>query len=297
LFAIKNRKKFWDGMTGLLMIAPMTLLLSVFAITPLVSAIKVSFENWSFYQPPEFVGFHNYYLVLTDNRFFKSIVVGIKYAITVVSCGFVVAFFFSHVLKHLSTRISSFVKTSIYIPTIISGIIVSMIFMFIFQYPSGLLNTVVKSFGSSPIPWLANPQYALTSISISGIWMGFGFTSLLMLAGLNDIPNSYYEAASLDGAGFLKQMWHITIPSMRNTFVFIVITGFSGALQVFDLPFLMTQGGPLDRTLTPILFIYQHFKNDVTLGYTLAASVVVFIVLGTISAVIFKVIKSEKFVD
>lgn len=130
------------------------------------------------------------------------------------------------------------------------------------------------------------------------LWGGFGFNSILMLAGMLNIPESYYEASEMDGASKLKQMFKITIPCMKNYFVLAIIGLVTGGLQMFELPLMMTGGGPLERTLTPVLFIYfQKLNPSLSESTVMAGSILIMIPIMLINLVIFKLIKSEKSQD
>ncbi|MBB6732003.1 carbohydrate ABC transporter permease [Cohnella zeiphila] len=286
-----------DNATAYTMLLPILVLLTVFVVIPFVYAIRVSFYNWSFYQDSTFVGFRNFYLVLTDRLFGKSVWIGIKFALMVVPTTLILAFLFANVVKNISPKLSGFVKTSIYIPTIISGIVASVIFVFIYDYTGGLANYVLGLFGQEPKAWLAEVGSALPSIAAPAVWLGFGLTALIMLAGLHDIPESYYEAADLEGAGAFQKMWYITIPLMRNVILYLLVTGFTAQISQYELSLVMTNGGPLNETTTPNLYIFLHFRNDVMVGNSIAASLLLFVVLGGISAIIFRVLNSEKAVD
>lgn len=279
------------------MLLPILALLTVFVIIPFVYAIQVSFYDWSFYQDSVYVGFGNFINVLTDPLFTKAIVIGLRFSLMVVPAQLVLSFLFAHVIKSLGRRWSGFVKTSIYIPTIISGIIASIVFAFIYDYDAGLANYLIGLFGMEKLAWIADVRTALASIAVPVVWLGFGITTLIMLAGLLDIPESYYEAAELEGAGGLKKMLWITIPLLKNVILYLLITGFTGAVQQFELPLVMTGGGPLNETQTPNLYIFNHFRNDVLVGHSIASALLLFLVLGSISAIIFKVLNSDKAVD
>ncbi len=286
-----------DNLTAYVMLSPILILLTIFVVVPFFYAIKVSFYNWSFYQESTFVGFQNFYMVLTDRLFGESVMVGLKFALMVVPTTLILSFLFANIVKSLGAKLSGFVKTSIYIPTIISGIVASVIFVFIFDYAGGLANYVIGLFGYEPKAWLADVSTALPSIVAPAVWLGFGLSALIMLAGLHDIPESYYEAADLEGAGAFAKMRYITIPLMRNIFLFLMVTGFTANISQFELSLVMTNGGPLSVTTTPNLYIFNHFRNDIMVGNSIAASLLLFIVLGSISAIIFKVLNSEKAVD
>jgi len=209
----------------------------------------------------------------------------------------ILSFLFANIIKDLGSGFASVVKTSVYIPTIISGIVASVIFVFIFDYAGGLANYIIGLFGSEPKAWLADVATALPSIAAPAVWLGFGLTTLIMLAGLHDIPKSYYEAAELEGAGTFVRMWYITIPLMRNVILYLLVTGFTAQISQFELSLVMTGGGPLSETTTPNLYILNHFRNDVMVGNSIAASLLLFVVLGSISAIIFRVLNSEKAID
>lgn len=287
----------YDNKIAYIMLLPILILLTVFVIIPFVYAVNVSFYDWSFYQDSVFVGLRNFSNVLTDPLFTKSILIGLRFALMVVPAQLLLAFLFAHVIKSLGKRLSGFVKTSIYIPTIISGIIASIVFAFIYDYNAGLANYFLELLGMEKVAWLADVRTALGSIAVPVIWLGFGITALIMLAGLLDIPESYYEAAELEGAGVFARMTRITLPLMKNVILYLLIVGFTGAIQQFELPLVMTGGGPIDETLTPNLYIFNHFKNDVLVGHSIASALLLFLVLGTISAIIFKVLNSDKAVD
>jgi len=286
-----------DNKAAYVLLSPIVVLLTIFVVIPFVYAIRVSFYNWSFYQESEFVGFRNFYMVLTDRLFGEAVWVGLKFALMVVPAMLILSFLFANVVKNLAPKLAGFVKTSIYIPTIISGIIASVIFVFIYDYMGGLANYLIGLFGFEPKAWLAEVATALPSIAAPAVWLGFGLTSLIMLAGLHDIPESYYEAADLEGAGPIKKMIYITVPLMRNVILYLLVTGFIAQVSQFELSLVMTNGGPLSETTTPNLYILNHFRNDVMVGNSIAASLLLFVVLGGVSALIFRVLNSEKAID
>lgn len=280
-----------------LMLAPVVILLTIFVVWPVIYAIYLSFYNWSFYTPPIPVGWRNYVNVLGDRTFIQSVGRGLLFAIMVMPVQLIIAFLFASLVKTVSGKVATVLKVSIYIPTIISGVIASIIFVLIYNYQGGILNWFVGLFGVEKQAWLGNVATALPALAVPAIWLGLGITSLIMLAGMVDIPPSYYEAADLDGANWFQKTFYVTIPLMKNIFLFLLITGFTASVQQFELPLVMTDGGPLERTLLPNLYIFQHFRNDTYVGYSIAAAILLMIVLGSISAVIFRVLNSEKAVD
>ncbi|MBX3097797.1 MAG: sugar ABC transporter permease, partial [Fimbriimonadaceae bacterium] len=166
-----------------------------------------------------------------------------------------------------------------------------------YNYSGGLLNAFLGNFDIDPIAWIGDPAWALLAIAVPAIWLGMGLTSLIMVAGMVDIPGEYYEAASMEGANWWQKTFFITLPQMKNVGLYLLVTGFVAAIQQFELPLVMTKGGPLDSTTLPNLFIFNHFRNDMNVGYSIAAALLLFVVLGTVSALIFKFVNSEKLVD
>lgn len=280
-----------------LMLAPIVILLTIFVVWPVIYAVYLSFYNWSFYTDPIPVGWRNYVNVLSDDTFIESVGRGLLFAVMVVPAQLVIGFLFASLVKTVSGRVATTLKVSIYIPTIISGVIASIIFVLIYNYQGGILNWFVGLFGVEKQAWLGNVETALPALAVPAIWLGLGIDSLIMLAGMIDIPSSYYEAADLDGANWFQKTFFITIPLMKNIFLYLLIAGFTAAVQQFELPLVMTDGGPLERTLLPNLYIFQHFRNDTYVGYSIAAAILLMIVLGSISAAIFRVLNSEKAVD
>ncbi|PRB08779.1 MULTISPECIES: carbohydrate ABC transporter permease [unclassified Microbacterium] len=293
----KNRYRYRDNKTAYWFLLPLVLLLGIFVIWPAIYAGFLSFQDWSFYKDPEFVGIRNYQNVLKDPLFLATIGRGFLFVLMTVPVMLVLAFLFGSLVVTVSRRAASFLKVSIYIPTIISAVIASIIFVLIYNYSGGLLNAFLGLFGIDPIAWIGDPKWALLAIAVPAIWLGMGLTSLIMVAAMVDIPAEYYEAAAMEGANWWQKTAYITIPQMKNVMLYLLITGFVAAIQQFELPLVMTQGGPLDSTTLPNLFIFNHFRLDVNVGYSIAAALVLFVVLGTISALVFKFVNSERLVD
>ncbi len=291
------RYQYRDSKVAYLLLLPVVILLGIFVIWPAVYAGYLSFQNWSFYKAPEFVGFDNFLAVLKDPLFWATIRRGFLFVLMTVPVMLVLAFFFASLVVAVSRRFATVLKVSIYIPTIISTVIASIVFVLIYDYSGGLLNWFLGYFGIDPIAWIGDPAWALLAVAVPAIWLGLGLTSLIMVAAMVDIPIEFYEAAAMEGAGWWQKTLYITIPQMKNVLLYLLITGFVAAIQQFELPLIMTGGGPLDSTTLPNLFIFNHFRNDINVGYSIAAALLLFVVLGTVSALVFKVLNSEKLVD
>lgn len=287
-----------DNRTAYLMISPMVILLSIFVLWPLIYAIYLSGFQISFYKGAEFVGLKFYQDVLEDPKFWTSLRVGISFAAMVVPAGMIVSLMLASFIKTLSSKLAGFMKVTVYVPAVISTVVASVLFLFMYQ-DQGVVNWFLSLVNAGPVAWLNNPGTALPAIAVPAIWLGLGITTLIMLAGLLDIPDSYYESAELDGAGFLKRTWYITIPLLKNILLYLFVTGFTGALQMLDLPLVMTNGGPVNATTTPNLFIFNNFRGATpyATSYSLTTALLLFVVLGAISVLVFRLINSDKSVD
>ncbi|NYJ21168.1 carbohydrate ABC transporter permease [Glaciibacter psychrotolerans] len=293
----RDRHRFRDNSVAYWFLLPVLILLGTFVIWPAIYAIFLSFQDWSFYKEPVFVGWKNFSDVLSDRLFWRALGRGFQFVLLTVPPMLLLAFFFASLVVSVARRFASVLKVSIYIPTIISAVITSIIFVLIYDYSGGLLNAALGVFGTEPIAWLGEPAWSLIAIAVPAIWLGMGLTSLIMVAAMVDIPTEFYEAASMEGANWWQKTFYITLPQMKNILLYLMITGFVAAIQQFELPLVMTGGGPLDSTTLPNLFIFNHFRNDMNVGYSIAAALLLFVVLGTVSAAIFKFVNSERLVD
>lgn len=292
-----GKRSLRDAKVAYALLLPAVALLGIFIIWPAVYAAFLSFQDWSFYSDPEFVGLRNYQNVLADGAFWAAIGRGFVFVLLTVPPMLVLAFLFASLVVSVSRRFADVLKVSIYIPTIISGVITSIVFAIIYNYSGGVLNWVLARFGVEPIAWLGDPAWALLAIAIPAVWLGMGLTSLIMIAAMVDVPQEFYEAAAMEGANWWQKTRFITIPQMKNVLLYLLITGIVAAIQQFELPLVMTGGGPLDSTMLPNLFIFNHFRFDMNAGYSIAAALLLFVVLGTVSAVVFRFVNSEKLVD
>src|SRR5690606_8372302 len=221
-----NRYQYRDTKLALLMLAPVLILLRIFVIWPAVYAGYLSFQDWSFYKDPDFVGWKNFTDVLSDPLFIATIGRGFMFVLMTVPPMLILAYLFSSLVVAVSRRFAGVLKVSIYIPTIISAVITSIVFVLIYNYSGGLLNAFLGLFGVEPIAWIGDPAWALLAIAVPAIWLGMGLTSLIMVAAMVDIPTEYYEAAAMEGAGWWQKTFYITIPQMKNVFLYLLVTGF-----------------------------------------------------------------------
>lgn len=295
--AVTPKRPRKDTAMAYIMLAPVLVLLGIFVLWPAIQAAYLSFFDWSFYSASEFVGWKNFTDVLQDDQFWDSIVRGLEFVLMTVPVQLVIAFVVASLAVSVSQKVATLLKISIYIPSVISGVIASIIFTMIYDYSGGILNAIINVVGLPNQAWLGDPRWALGAIAVPAVWIGVGLTTLIMIAAMLDIPESFYEAASLEGANWFQRTRYITIPQMKNVLLYLLVTGFVGSIQQYELPLVMTAGGPEHATELPNLFIFNHFREDTYVGYSIAAALLLFVVLGTISSLIFRIVNSEKLAD
>jgi multiple sugar transport system permease protein len=281
-----------------LMLAPALILLTIFVVVPLIIAINRSFYNWTFYKESEFVGWDSYRIIVTNPFFQQAVKNALKFVVIIVPSTLILTFLMGVFLKSLTPKTANTFKGIIYIPTVLSGIAASVVFRFVLDYRGGVINQALMAMGFQRVAFLNSPWGATLAISVITLWMGFGANTILMYAALNNISPSYYEAAEIDGANRFKQMIYVTIPQMKNIFILMTVSLTTGTLQMFDIPFMLTGGGPVNKTLTPMLYLYNNYRDaSKGMGYTIAGALIMMVIITALNLVIFRVIHSEKMVD
>lgn len=287
----KSNYRYRDAKTGYLMISLALLCIALFQIVPLIMAIVRAFQD---YQTRGFVGLRNFRFVLRQEVFLQSFTNVLIFLAFILVISILCSFLLAMVLKNMDNLMGSATKIIIYLPALFSGILISVIFLFIFNYGGGLVTSILLTAGVDPIPLTSFMPWPYVLIIGISIWGSFGYHSLVMYAGVIGISKDYYEAAMIDGANAFERLWHITIPCMKNYFILTIINITTGTLMMFELPFMITGGGPLNKTYTPILYIYNTF-NDFTMdsNIVIAGAILVAILIGIINAFVFKIIRSE----
>lgn len=278
--------------TAYLMLAPALILLTIFVIWPLIMAVVRSFQD---YNTGDFVGLYNFVYILKTASFIKSFRNVFLMTAIIVVLTMVLTFLCALLMRSLQNRMGYFVRACIFVPFFISGIVASVIFNLLINYGGGLFTSLLIGAGKDPIAFAVEGNWPYIIVITISIWMVFGYQSLIMYAGLLQIPKSYYEAAQLDGANFVAQTWYITLPNMKNYFVLICINLVTANLQMFEIPFMLTGGGPLESTLTPVMYLYNSFRDPGRpQNVTIAGALLVMILIMAINILVFKTVRSEK---
>lgn len=270
-----------------LFILPWMIGFVVFTLGPLVFSLIMSLFDWPVTSNPTFVGFGNYIKMFTDDpQFYKSIIITLKFALVFVPLNLIIALFLALLITQSVKGIKIF-RTIFYLPTVVSGVAISIIWGWIFNSEYGILNYLLSFIGIEGPKWLIDPKWAIITIVIASAW-GVGTMMLIFYTDIKSIPRDIYEAAAIDGAGPLRQFFYITIPSITPTILFNVITSVIGALQQLTLVLLLTGGGPLKSTYFYGLFVYNNAFKHHKLGYASANAWFMFIVILLLTLLIFK---------
>ncbi len=261
-----------------LFLSPALVFAAVFVLLPVLFAAYISLTTWDSLTPPRWVGLRNYrYLVTTDPIFFKTLRQTLVFALGSLLLGVPLALVLAYALSR--ARLQGVWRVLYTLPMVTNIVAIGFIFWFVFRSTDGLLNRILGLFGLPGPGWLTDPSLAMLSVIIVFVWMELGRNMLLFLAGLGTIDESYYEAAKLDGAGSWHLFRFVTLPLLRPTILFVVITGFISGMSYFTLMLVLfpgTQGGPSRAALTTGQYMYQMAFEDLRMGRASAVSYVLF---------------------
>jgi len=259
----------------------------IFTIGPIIASFYLSLTNYDIINPPNFVGFSNYKtLFLEDRLFWQALKVTAIYTAGSVPlqliCGFMIALLMNQKLKGISVF-----RTIYYLPAVVSGVAVSVLWKWIFMPDVGIINILLSKIGIRGPNWLGDPSWVLPALIVMSLW-GVGGGMVIYLAGLQGIPTELYEAAELDGAGRWAKFKAITIPMMSPVIFFNLVMGVIGSFQTFTQAYIMTSGGPQNASLFYILYLYQRAFQELRMGYASALAWILFLVILLCTLIIFK---------
>jgi oligogalacturonide transport system permease protein len=258
----------------------------LFKLFPFVMSFALSFTQYDVMDPPVYVGLQNYKELATEDPLFtKSLGVTLWFAVLAVPARVGFALFVAHVLN-FKLRGINFFRSAFYLPSILGGsIATAVLWRFLFAR-NGLVNGILGQFGIEPIAWLADEHYSMWTIVLLFMWQ-FGSAMVIFLAALQNVPQSLYEAAEIDGASRSQQFWRITVPLITPVIFFNVIMQMVHAFQEFNAPYMVTEGGPLSSTYVLALYIYDQSFRYFNLGYGAALSWVLFALVAALAGISF----------
>lgn len=275
-----------------LFVAPAMLHFLIFSVYPILSTVYLSFVRFNL-QGNTWVGMQNYHITLSDPIFWRSLANNAMYTLVVVPVGIGISLFLSALIFPLRSSAQNFYKGAFYLPGVVSAVVVSLIWLWMFDSAHGLLNYLLSLMGLPPVSWLGESRTALPSLMFMAVAGGGGSAIILFLAAMGGIPDSLYEAARIDGASRWTEFWRITLPLLKPTTLYLVVMGTIGSFQVFTSIYMMTRGGPNFATTTIVYRIYQTAFEFLKLGRASAMALILAVIIIAVSAVQFKLLGTE----
>lgn len=260
-------------------LAPFYLLFATFMVYPLGDAIRISLYDTRGFRSKTFVGLGNFDRILHDPLFWTALWNTAYFALGSLLLQLPLALLLALVLNTKGIKGRNVFRLSFFIPVLISGVFVAIIFYLLYDRRYGLVNQVL----GQEIQWLQDRGLVMPAIVLAGVWRWAGFNMVYFLAGLQAIRQELYEAAAVDGADRWQSFRHVTLPSLRPVTAFVVITSMIGSFQLFDLPYVLTRGGPANASLTIVMYLYKNGFEFINLGYAAAIGWMLAAVIGLIS--------------
>jgi multiple sugar transport system permease protein len=276
----RNRK-----MWGYLFILPQVIGLIVFHIIPLIWAGYISFTDFDGFGRNNFIAFDNYYSLFKDDELWGSLRNTAYYALLTVGIGVTTALLVALALNVMKGK--SFYRVFYFMPVITSTISMGVIWVWMLNGELGIINYILSVIGIDGPSWLIDERWVIPSIALVGIWATLGKDMIIFLAGLQGISKSYYEASEIDGASGFKQFWHVTLPLLSPTTLFVTILALINSIQVFDQPYVMTGGGPGKSSYTLVYLIYNQAFVEFNMGRASAVAMILFAVILLITLIQF----------
>jgi ABC-type sugar transport system permease subunit len=283
--------------TGYIFIMPFILGFLFWFLIPALVSVYLTFQKWNLISPPQYVGLQNIQHLFDDPLLFQSLKATFVYTFLSVPLSLILSFFLASLINRQFRGISIF-RTIYYMPSIVPAIANALLWAWMFNTEFGLINVVVRALGGSKIPWLQSTGWAIPAFVILTLW-GSGGPMIIFLAGLQGIPDIYYEAAEIDGAGRWAKLRHVTLPLMSPIIFFNLVLGLINTFQIFTIAYLITggTGGPENATLFLVLYIYRTGFRNQNMGYAAAVSWVLFIILTILSFIVFKYLGSRVYYE
>jgi len=273
-----------EALSFYILILPWVIGFLIFLAYPMLRSLYLSFTSYNLLSPPEWVGLRNFQRILSDEDFWQSLKVTLLYSLGSVPGGTIIALALAMVLAQ-KLRGVNFWRTIFFLPSILSSIAVAVLWLFIFRPQDGLLNMALGLFGIKGPDWLLSEQWALPALILMS-WWSVGGQIVIYLAGLKGIPEVLYEAAEIDGANGWAKFRYVTIPMLSPTIFFNVVLAIIGALQVFDVGWVMTRGGPNKATLFYMLNLYDRAFQLGQMGYASALAWILFLIIMVITLLV-----------
>ncbi|MEC1347438.1 sugar ABC transporter permease [Bacillus haynesii] len=290
-----NKIGWRDNVLAYTFLGPALLILSVFLVIPSIMAVYYAFTDYYLLTPDmrKFVGFDNFIKLFKDPIFLKSLSNTLKFVVLVIPLQIGAALGLA-LLLNKKRKANTFFKVAYFSPVVMSLVVISVLWLYLLNPNEGMINNVLTHVGLPPQPFLTSPNQAIFTIVFVSVWQGAGFQMLIFLAGLQNIPGDVYEAAQLDGMNKWQRFIYITLPLLKPTSVFIFITTLISAFKLLVQPMVMTQGGPVNSTMTVVYYIYQTGFTDRMVGYASSIALLFGTMIGLVTLAQRKLVKEDE---
>ncbi|GIV62404.1 MAG: sugar ABC transporter permease [Rhodothermaceae bacterium] len=274
---------------ALLFLAPALAVIGVFFFLPVAAAFVLSFTDFDIYALADagnarFVGLRNYVALVRHPLFWKALGNTLYFVFAGGPLTVAVSLGAALLVSSRLVRFKALFRTVFFAPVVTTLVAVALVWRYLYDTRYGLLNSLLGFFGLDPIDWLGDPDWAMPAIILLAVWKNFGYNMIIFMAGLAAIPETLYEAARIDGAGPWRQFRHVTLPMLAPTFLFVGVVTMIGYFQLFAEPYVMTQGGPLQSTVSVVYLMYEEGFKWWNMGYAAAVAFVLFVIIlaGTV---------------
>ena len=291
---MKKKNRLQNNLIGYAFLSPALLLLTVFLLIPVVMVFYYAFTDYYMLTPDarKWVGLANFMKLAQDPTFIKSIFNTAKFVIWIIPVQLGLALGMALIVNK-PRKGNMFYKVAFFAPVVMSLAVISILWLYLLNPNNGLLNAMLNKIGLASQPFLTSPKQAMYAIIMVSAWQGAGYQMLLFLGGLQNIPRDVYEAAELDGFTKFQQFRYITMPLLKPTALFILLTTLISAFKLIVQPMVMTQGGPMNSTMTMVYYIYQKGFTDRMVGYSSSIALVFTTFIGLITLIQRRVLKED----
>jgi ABC-type sugar transport system permease subunit len=294
-----SRPGWREDMVGWAFAAPFVILFGVFLAFPILASFVLSFTSFGLKDLANpvgttVVGLKNYLDLFSDSTFWTALFNTVYFVVVGVPLTLVFGLLIATALNGGVTRFRTAFRVGYYLPVITSIVAIAVVWRFLLNPDDGLINMLLGDLNIKGPAWLADPVLAMPSIIAMAVWRNLGFAMIVFLAGLQAIPSTLYEAAAIDGAGRMAGFRYVTLPMLRPTILFMTVITTIGYLQLFEEPFVMTAGGPLNRTLSITMYMYQQGFTFFHQGYASAIAYVLFVIVAIVAFLQFKFLRSDE---
>lgn len=280
-----------ESITAYLFILPSLVGFIAFFALPAIRAFQISFTQWNLLRAPKYIGLENYQDLLKDDVFWNALRVTLQYVVWNIPLQTVIALFMAVVMDRVTKSV--LVRGILVVPYLLSNVIVALIWLWLLDPNLGFVNLIIQKLALGKQPFFVSLEQAIPTIAGVNIWRHMGFSALLFYAGIQSIPKSLYEAATIDGAGEWAMFRRITLPLLRPVTVFVLVTSLIGSFQIYDTVAVTTQGGPVDASRVIVYYIVQNAFAFSKFGYATAMSVVLFLILVIITLLQMRILRGN----